>query len=387
MKWRILIVDDEPDVRLILKTTLMEKYEVVEAHDGLDALEKVERYEPDFVLMDVMMPLMNGFEACEAIRKMPRYRELPVMFLTALGSKEDHMKGFKSGANRYLTKPFDPNRLIKNVEQLFDELDLEPRKRRYTIKEIHRFEDQEMEPTAPGSPTYKISTMETLRDPKAIGDQETREIKKEPAPEVPAAQDIAPRVMIVDDDENTVELIRVSLEGVCEVVSAKDGMTAIEKLVKYQPDILLLDIMLPKMNGFQLCQSLRSNRAFSKIPILVCSAKSADRDINMAKRLGANDFLAKPFSPSVLLGKVSDLQAAPGFRLRPKTYTIEQIDEMEGRRKEKTDVFEAEEPRHRDGSVSAQNLKSFLSKESSKSGLGKEEEKKKRRLFGFGSEQ
>ncbi|MCC5877627.1 MAG: response regulator [Candidatus Sumerlaeia bacterium] len=387
MKWRILIVDDEPDVRLILKTTLMEKFEVLEAHDGLDALEKVERYEPDFVLMDVMMPLMNGFEACESIRKMPRFSDLPVMFLTALGSKEDHMKGFKSGANRYLTKPFDPNRLLKNVEQLFDELDLEPRKRRYSIQEIHRFEDQEMEPTAPGSPTYKISTMETLRDPKIVSDSENSDTKREPEKPQPAIQDITPRVMVVDDDDNTVELIRVSLEGVCEVVSAGDGMSAIEKLVKYQPDILILDIMLPKMNGFQLCQSLRSNRAFSKIPILVCSAKSADRDISMAKRLGANEFLAKPFSPSVLLGKISDLQSVPGFRLRPKTYTIEQIEDLEGRKREKTDVFEAEEPKRRDGSVSAQNLQSFLSKQSNKAALGKEEDKKKRRLFGFGSEQ
>lgn len=386
MKWRILIVDDEPDVRLILKTTLMEKYEVVEAHDGLDAMEKIERYEPDFVLMDVMMPLMNGFEACEAIRKKPHYRDLPVMFLTALGSKEDHMKGFASGANRYLTKPFDPGRLLKNVEQLFDELQLEPKKRRYSISEIHRFEDQEMEPTAPGSPTYKISTMETLRDTKDIALAETKEIKRPSKAEV--AKEGIPRVMVVDDDENLVELVRVSLDGVCEVVSAGDGMSAIEKLVKYQPDILILDIMLPKMNGLQLCQSLRSNRAFSKIPILVCSAKSADRDINMAKRLGANDFLAKPFSPSALLNVMSELQATPGYRFRPKTYSIEQIDEMEGRVREKSDVFENEEPRRRDGAVSAQNLQSFLSKQSTKQALEKsEEEKKKRRLFGFGGGQ
>lgn len=384
MKWRILIVDDEPDVRLILKTTLMDKYEVLEAHDGLDALEKVERYEPDFVLMDIMMPLMNGFEACEAIRKNPKYRELPVMFLTALGSKEDHIKGFASGANRYLTKPFDPARLLKNVDQLFSELEPERKKKRYSLQDIHRFEEEQMEPTAPGAPTYQISTMETMKGADRL---EQASPRTAPSSGETAKMPMA-RVMIVDDDPNAVELVRISLDGVCEVVAAADGMIAIEKLVKYQPDILILDIMLPKMNGFQLCQSLRGNRAFSRIPILVCSAKSGDRDVNMAKRLGANDFLAKPFSPSDLISKISDLQSAPGFRVRPKTHTIEDIEVMEGLREDESDVFAAEEPRRRDGERSAQNLQKFLSKESGKGGLERPgESTKKRRLFGFGSKE
>lgn len=120
MKWRILLVDDEPDVRLIVRTTLQDKYEIVEAHDGLDALEKVERYEPDFIIMDVMMPLMDGFEACLAIRRTPAFKDIPVMFLSALGKKDDIKKGYSSGANLYLTKPFDPPRLLKNVDVFFE---------------------------------------------------------------------------------------------------------------------------------------------------------------------------------------------------------------------------------------------------------------------------
>jgi DNA-binding response OmpR family regulator len=401
MKWRILIVDDEPDVRLIIKTTLMGKYEVLEAHDGLDALEKVDRYEPDFVLMDVMMPLMNGFEACAAIRKNPRYKDLPVMFLTALGAREDHMKGFASGANRYMTKPFDPSRLLKNIDNLFEEMPPTPRKRRYTIEDIRRAEDGGAEPIAPGAgfaatdtkptapaappaapkPTYNVGTTETIRD---------MEPPSLPPDSKAGAASGLPRVMVVDDKPEVIELVRMSLEGLVEVVSAADGMEAIEKLVKYQPEILILDIMLPRMNGFQLCQSLRANRAFSRIPILVCSARSSERDVAMAKRLGANDFLAKPFSPAELIARVTDLQNIPGFRVRPKTFTIEQINAMEGRAADKADVFDADDEARaaaRPGAKSNKELEGFLHKVANKDALERpteDKEKPKRRFFGLG---
>ncbi|HYF52960.1 MAG TPA: response regulator, partial [Salinarimonas sp.] len=155
MMWRILIVDDEPDIRLIIRTTLEPKYEVLEAHDGLDALEKIERYEPDFVLMDVMMPLMNGFEACAAIRKSPRFHDLPVMFLSALGSRDDMMKGYSAGANLYLTKPFDPARLLKNLEVFFEKTPPQRRPRRYSIEQIREAEKQGKSPVAPGANAFE----------------------------------------------------------------------------------------------------------------------------------------------------------------------------------------------------------------------------------------
>ncbi|MBM3333508.1 response regulator, partial [Candidatus Sumerlaeota bacterium] len=72
--FRIMVVDDEADVRAVLRLALAPKFEVVEAHDGLDALEKLERSEPDFMVLDVMMPLMDGFQVCRVVRKNPRFR-------------------------------------------------------------------------------------------------------------------------------------------------------------------------------------------------------------------------------------------------------------------------------------------------------------------------
>ncbi|MBI1293084.1 response regulator [bacterium] len=383
MKWRILLVDDEPDIRLIVRTTLEKDYEILEAHDGLDALEKIKRYEPDFVLMDVMMPLMNGFEACAAIRNDPKFRDLPVMFLSALGSKDDMKKGFGSGANYYLTKPFDPTRLQKNIDVFFQTTPPARRPRRFTIDQIREFEASGHIPAAPGSSDYVPSS-------EAIGFQPTRASGVQKIPEaVPTTEPLFPRVMVVDDDPAILDMIRMSLEGIAEVVTASDGMAAIEKLVKYQPDILMIDIMLPRMNGFQLTQSLRANRAFARLPILMCSAKSAERDVLFAKRVGANDYLAKPFSPADVMAKIRDMQKLPGFIIRPKSLSIQQISDLEATRK-KADVFEdEEEARTKDEHEAKRNktaMAKFVQQEGNKDALEKESahpEPKKRRFFGF----
>jgi DNA-binding response OmpR family regulator len=382
MKWRILIVDDEPDVRLIIRTTLEPKYEVVEAHDGLDALEKVERYEPDFVLMDVMMPLMNGFEACSAIRKNEKFKTLNVMFLSALGSKEDIKKGYASGANLYLTKPFDPPRLLKNVDMFFESTPPPERKKHYTIAQIQEAETTGKAPVAPGAREYDFSTAETVRavDLKGLAPS---------SQEIPASvlAGLLPRAMVVDDNTEIFYLMKLTLQDRCEVVHAKDGMEAIEKLVRYQPDVLIIDIMLPKMNGYQLVQSLRANRAFQRLPILMCSAKAADRDISFAKRIGANDYLVKPFEPRQLIEKIDALIAATGFRVRPKTFSIIQVDAMESPAAGK-DIFQAEdETRDRQkADKSRVAIQKLISEEGAKEGVEREpvEEKKKRRFFGFG---
>jgi len=378
MKWRILIVDDEEDVRLIVKTSLQSNYEVVEAHDGLDALEKIERFEPDFVVMDVMMPLMNGFEACAALRKNARYVNLPVMFLSALGNKEDIKKGYSAGANLYLTKPFDPARLLKNIDLFFERTPPERRSKRYSIDQISLAEKEGHVPKSPGSHDWYPPHAETRTDIPRPAIQ----------PEKPHAPAHLPRVLVVDDDPEMCTLIRMTLADLYEVVFAHDGMEAIERLVKYQPDILMIDVMLPKMNGYQLCQSLRTNRAFMRMPIVMCSAKGTDRDVALAKRIGANEYVVKPFSATELINKVNGMQKLPGFQVRPKSIAIASIVEIESNKAEQ-DVFDADES-SKEKSSEKGALRKFLAKEGGKDAIEREApegEKKKRRLFGFGSKE
>jgi DNA-binding response OmpR family regulator len=410
--WRVLIVDDEPDVRAIVAATLRDHYEVFEAQDGLDALEKLERVEPDFVVMDVMMPLMTGFEACDAIRKSPRFHELPVMFLTALGAKDDIRKGYSVGANLYLTKPFEPTRLLKNVDVFFQTTPPVKRPKRLTAEQLRANESSGLAPVAPGSTEYvpqQIAPTAAAVPPSPAPPKTSDAVPRAPValPETAPTQDMratqsagTPRVMIVDDDTHVLELMRMTLEGIAEVIVAQDGLSAIEKLVRYQPDLLVIDVMLPKMSGYQLCQSLRSNAAFAQLPILVCSAKGAPRDIQFAKRMGANEYLVKPFNAHELVQKVRDLMSLPSFRIRPKNLSYEQIQLQES--PTRINAFEADESvRATDRDViddtappkappppsgtqnSVRAVTEFLRKEA-KDGEGDSDQKRKRRLFGFG---
>lgn len=410
--WRILIVDDEPDVRMIVSTTLKQNYEIFEAHDGLDALEKLERVQPDFVVMDVMMPLMDGFQACDAIRKSPNYSTLAVMFLTALNSKEDMKKGYGVGANLYLTKPFDPSRLLKNVDVFFQTTPPPKVRKRYTYEQLKEAERIGQAPVAPGAMDFDIHSRETRPE----GTPTPAEISPDtdiaprtavgprpvsiPAPQamppttpmVPH-QSMTPRIMVVDDEPSIIELIRLTLGPSAEVVSAADGISAIEKLVKYQPDMLIIDVMLPKVSGYKLCESLRSNAAFAHLPIMICSAKGTDRDIQFARKMGANDYLVKPFNSDELLGKIRSMQTLPGFRIRPKNLSFEQINLIDA--PGATEVFAADESvrrtedeeKKRKSAIAPQTsdkaLGDFIRREAA-SDKADEEPKKKRRLFGFG---
>ena len=381
-KWRILIVDDEEDVRTVLRATLCDDYEVVEAHDGLDALEKVDRYEPDFVLMDVMMPLMNGFDACAAIRKSEKFGTLPVMFLSALSGKEDMKKGYGAGANLYLTKPFEPERLLKNIDVFFRTTPPPRRTKRYTIEEITAKESVGAAPSAPGSSEY-ILPMEfhSHADAEHLAEHASHATSAS-TPLVTSL--IKPRIMVVDDEVDILDLVAMTIGDRAEIVRATDGLQAIERLVRYQPDVLILDVMIPKMSGFQLTQSLRSNRAFARLPILVCSAKSTDKDIQFAQRMGANDFLPKPFTPEQLEDKLRALMAAPTFRVQPKSISVDDLANENQLRNNPTDLGA-------DGmqiKESQKELESFLKNQSSKSAFDRKDEedasKKKKLFFGFG---
>jgi two-component system KDP operon response regulator KdpE len=113
MKQRILVVDDEARIRRLVRMNLdLEGYDVTEAADGLDALTKVRNEMPDLVLLDVMMPDMDGFETLERIRSVS---SVPVIMLTAKGDEEDRIKGLDLGADDYVTKPFSPRELLSRI--------------------------------------------------------------------------------------------------------------------------------------------------------------------------------------------------------------------------------------------------------------------------------
>lgn len=119
MAAKILVADDDPMLqRLIMNTLKLEQYEVVIASDGAQALQLARSEKPDLIILDVMMPVKNGFEVCADLRKMPETATLPVIILSGLGQVQEKITGLKAGADEYVTKPIDPRELLTRVEML-----------------------------------------------------------------------------------------------------------------------------------------------------------------------------------------------------------------------------------------------------------------------------
>ena len=116
---KILVCDDERHiVRLIQVNLEREGWEVVTAYDGKEGLEKVKAEKPDLLVLDVMMPYMDGFEVLKSIRKDPATEKLPVILLTAKAQDKDVFEGYHFGADMYLTKPFNPRELVSFVQRI-----------------------------------------------------------------------------------------------------------------------------------------------------------------------------------------------------------------------------------------------------------------------------
>jgi len=114
---KILIVDDELDTLLPLKRALeMEDFNVIEAQDGAEALEKVRSEIPDLLLLDLMLPKLNGFEVCQRLKKDDATNSIPIIMLTAKGETSDKIKGIEIGADDYVTKPFDLDELKARIK-------------------------------------------------------------------------------------------------------------------------------------------------------------------------------------------------------------------------------------------------------------------------------
>lgn len=119
MPHKILIVDDEPNIVISLEFLMQQSgYEVDIARDGEEALQKIASFEPDLVLLDIMLPQLNGFEVCQRIRENKQWNQLKIIMLSAKGREIDVSKGIALGADAYITKPFSTKDLISKVQLL-----------------------------------------------------------------------------------------------------------------------------------------------------------------------------------------------------------------------------------------------------------------------------
>ena len=118
-KGKVLVVDDEVNITQILEFSIgSEGYEVLTASNGEEAIDKARREQPDLIILDIMMPKIDGYEACRILKANPITKNIPVVLLTAKGRDIDKRLGYEVGASDYIIKPFSPNKLIERIHEL-----------------------------------------------------------------------------------------------------------------------------------------------------------------------------------------------------------------------------------------------------------------------------
>jgi two-component system, OmpR family, alkaline phosphatase synthesis response regulator PhoP len=134
---RILIADDEPDILEIIQYNLVkEGYEILTAKDGEEALSRAISSRPDMIILDIMMPKKTGVEVCEILRSQTSFKEVLIIFLTALNDEISHIKGLETGADDYVAKPVSPKVLISRINALFRRVNKKPEEKMLKIENL-----------------------------------------------------------------------------------------------------------------------------------------------------------------------------------------------------------------------------------------------------------
>ena len=266
---KILLVDDSEPNRDMLARRLQRKgHEVLQAVDGQQAVDMTRSESPDVVLMDLNLPVLDGWSATRQIKAFPGTRPVPVIALTAHAMSGDRQKALQAGCDDYDTKPVDFPRLLGKIEALFKsaEAPSPPRPK---------------QPAAP-SPATEVEAVV-----------------------VEATAEPAGRVLIVDDTETNRDVASRWLRRKGFAVdTVNDGHEALEQIENVSYDTILLDVMMPGINGIEVLRKLRQTHPATELPVIMATAKDASQDIVEALTLGANDYVTKPLDFPVLIARV-----------------------------------------------------------------------------------
>jgi DNA-binding response OmpR family regulator len=116
------------------------------------------------------------------------------------------------------------------------------------------------------------------------------------------------KILLIDDEEDIVHLVEFRLKAAgYEVISAFDGQSGLDKARSENPDLIILDLMLPKMDGYKVCRMLKFDEKYKHIPVIMFTARAQDNDKKTGEEVGADAYVIKPFEPQMLLGKIAEL--------------------------------------------------------------------------------
>ena len=276
MTARVLVVDDIlSNVKLLEAKLTAEYFEVVTAFNGIEALAKVEECDPDIILLDVMMPGMDGFEVARRIKGNPKTAHVPVVMVTALDQPSDRVAGLDAGADDFLTKPVDDAALFARVRSLV---------------RLKLMTDELRMRESTGQSMGLIDPAQTLIDNNPTG-----------------------RILIIEDRPESVQWFMTALSPANDVTAADSFEEALVRVRGGDYDLIVVSLGLRGFDGLRLCSQLRSLPEGRNVPILVLVSDGDRRKLTQALEMGVNDYLTRPVDKNELTARVRT-------QLRKKNY-------------------------------------------------------------------
>lgn len=267
MTARVLIVDDVPANLKLLEAKLMAEYfGVLQASSGPEALEMAVREKPDIILLDVMMPGMDGFEVCRRLRAMPETSHVPIIMVTALDQQKDRVEGLEAGADDFLTKPVDDVALFARVKSLV--------RLKMLTDELRMRE-------------------ETGQRIGLVGEDTKTEVSAENG-----------QILLLDDRALSRRRIVETLSQKHSVTTAEDGEDILRLASTSDFDIIIVSLSLEDSDGLRLCSQLRSHDATRSIPVIVLVEEGNVERLVRALDMGVNDYVVRPIERYELMARV-----------------------------------------------------------------------------------
>ena len=267
MTARVLVVDDIiANVKLLGARLTAEYFEVLSASSGQQALDICARERVDVVLLDVMMPGMDGFETCRRIKKNPKTHHLPVIMVTALDQPSDRVQGLDAGADDFLTKPVDDIALVTRVKNL---------------ARLKMLNDEIVMRAMTGR---QLGVADSDALVRAIGDE-------------------GGKVMVVDDHPRSSVRLVEALAKTYRAVAERDPAVALARLAEEPFDLVLVSLSLASADGLRLCSQLRSLETTRHLPIIIMVEPGDDARLMRGLDMGVNDYLMRPIERHELLAR------------------------------------------------------------------------------------
>lgn len=268
MTARVLVVDDLfPNIKLLETRLTAEYFDVLSAMNGMQAIEICESGACDLVLLDVMMPGMDGFEVCRRLKSSPTTAHLPVVMVTALDQPSDRLKGLEAGADDFLTKPVNDVALLTRVRSL-----------------------------------ARLKTLTDELRARALASPQIGQV--DPLAAAAAEDGLNGRVLIIDDRSNSAERMHAALSQVHTVEVEANPQVAIMRMAEDNFDMAIVSLGLANFDALRLCSQMRSLERTRNTPILVLADLDDEKRVLRALDLGVNDYLTRPVDRNELVARV-----------------------------------------------------------------------------------